>query len=326
MFDRMVIKTKVPMAQIPTLVQRFYLQECTREGALYYQSSAYGNFEAMFVTIDEGCGLTIRLSLHKHFWKDTSGLLDNSGMFTMDQARKALDDIVRQFELTPSKCRVTYYEIGLNLPMSKPPIDFIRNTLSVIGRETFIDANYERDRQRTTERSRNIRKVMKVYDKTFEAESKGRKVDKDILRIETIYRHQSVLLSEFFDNMFIRKTQRRFYTDWCGLSFIRPIQAAKGMKASQMEKARDILRLGVDRYLEQGLAEYKARTITKKCWETMRVFAHEWESRHCHNYTIVDSPESAEYARKLLEQWCVASGEKQAPYGARVENSESTHY
>lgn len=325
MFDRMVIKTKVPMAQISPLVQRFHLQECTRDGALYYQSSAYGNFEAMFVTIDEGCGLTIRLSLHKHYWKDTSGLLDNSGMFTMEQARSALSDVVHDFELIPSQCRVTYYEVGLNLPMSKPPIEFIRNTLSVIGRETFVDANYERDRQRTTERSRNIRKILKVYDKTFEAEQKGRKVEPDILRIETIYRHQSVSLQEFFDNMFIRKTQRRFFTDWNGLSFNRPIRAAKGMKASQLEKARDIMRLGVDRYLEQGLADYKARNITKKCWETMRVFAHEWESKHASNYTMTDSPESAEYAQKLCQMWCIASGEKQAPYGARAENSQNTY-
>ena len=37
------------------------------------------------------------------------------------------------------------------------------------NRELFNDANFEKNRQKTTEKSKNIKKVFKIYDKGFEA-------------------------------------------------------------------------------------------------------------------------------------------------------------
>lgn len=160
--------------------------------------------------------------------------------------------------------------------MSHPADRYIRQVLEVSDRILWNDANFPEYRQKTTEKSKYYRKVMKIYDKSFEAESKGRRVGDNILRIETVYRHQSVSMLEFVSNFFLSKMGRIFYKDWSEIRFSRELSAVKGVKISQLEKAREIHRLGVTRYKERYKQMFLEGKLTKKQWETIRNFARSW--------------------------------------------------
>lgn len=311
MLDRMVIKAKIPAAKVPGVIERCALQLCVRGARQYWQSSAYGRFDAMFVTIDgqdyggTSYDITVKMSLHKHYYKACEGRLDNSGLFTLTQAEDALLDVIELFGLSPTETRVTYYEVGLNLPMSDEPMEYIRLTLGSVGKEMFIDANYEKDRQRTTARTRNMRKVLKIYDKTFEAAQKGHTCPPNILRCETIYRHQRLILSELFSPIWQRKTLELFWRDWSNMQFER-VLTGRGVKESQLSHARDLLRLGEEEFLRRNRKAFQAGDLTKKQWETKRNFARAWPDLR-ERFTLEPSAREREYLCTLSDQLRLAS-------------------
>ena len=190
--------------------------------------------------------------------------------------------------------------------MRVDPLEYIREVNGVgvdTGKkELFNDANFEKNRQKTTERSRNYKKVMKIYDKTFEAKNKGRNVDDNVLRVETIYKRQNVPLSEIFDSCFLRKATGRFYNDWNNLAFVRELRADKGMKASQIEKAREIMRVGTIEYAENCKKAYRDGRMTKKQWETVRTFIKVWKDIRVH-FTMIPKEKEIEYKSKLLHEF-----------------------
>ena len=94
--------------------------------------------------------------------------------------------------------------------------------------------------------------------------------------IETVYRHQSVSMLEFTDYFFLSKMGRIFYKDWSAICFMRELSATKGVKISQLEKAREIHRLGTTRYKERYKRMFLDGKLTKKQWETIRNFAKAW--------------------------------------------------
>lgn len=57
---------------------------------------------------------------------------------------------------------------------------------------------------------------------------------------------------------------------------MRELSATKGVKISQLEKAREIHRLGVTRYKERYKRMFLDGKLTKKQWETIRNFAKVW--------------------------------------------------
>ncbi|UVS04247.1 hypothetical protein NXX67_22655 [Bacteroides fragilis] len=64
---------------------------------------------------------------------------------------------------------VTYYEIGITMKMSLPADSYIKQMYEVSGKLLWNDANYSAFKQQTTEKSKYFRKILKVYDKSFEA-------------------------------------------------------------------------------------------------------------------------------------------------------------
>lgn len=310
MLDRMTMKARIDAAMIPVIVSRKSLLRCQRGGSVYWQTSAYGKFDAMFITI-EGGELDVKMSLHKHWAKAVDGRLDNSGVFTMRDAEDALLMTIDELCLSPTQTRVTYYEVGVNLQMQYDPLEYIRRTTGCVGKEMFIDANYEKDRQRTTAKTRNMRKVHKIYDKTFEASEKGHDVAANTLRCETIYRHQNVLLSMLFDKQWQRDTMQRFADDWQHLTFERML-TGRGVKESQLSHARELLRLGREEWLRLGREQWRAGLITKKQWETKRNFARSWPDM-MERFRMEPSELETEYRNKLHTAMasCLAAQEKE---------------
>lgn len=275
MYDKIIMKATVDTADIDTIVLRNYLEQCTEGDEVYYKSTSYANFDGCFIEL-RGSKLKCKCSICKLYSKGKTGKLDNSRPMTFEMAVRTIKELLMRLCVKMENVVVTYYEIGITMKMSHPADRYIRQVLEVSDRILWNDANFPEYRQKTTEKSKYYRKVMKIYDKSFEAESKGRRVGDNILRIETVYRHQSVLMLEFVSNFFLSKMGRIFYKDWSEIRFSRELSAVKGVKISQLEKAREIHRLGVTRYKERYKQMFLEGKLTKKQWETIRNFARSW--------------------------------------------------
>lgn len=275
MFDKIIIKAVIDTSDIDTIVLRNYLEQCTEGDEVYYKSTAYANFNGCFIEI-RGSKLRCTCSICKLWSKGRTGKLDNSRPMTFAMSVRTIKELLPLLCVKIENAIVTYYEIGITMKMKFSADEYISQVKNIVDRELLEDANYLKDKQKTTRKAKCFRKVLKIYDKTFEAKEKGRSIDANILRIETIYKHQSVPLSELTDNSFMAKIGRIFYKDWSEIEFIREMSATKGVKMSQLDKAREIQRIGVTRYKERYKRMYLNGALTKKQWETIRNFARSW--------------------------------------------------
>lgn len=305
MFDKVTIKAKIDTKDIDTIVLRNYLEQCTEGDELFYKSTAYANFDGCFIEV-RGSTLKCKCSINKLYEKEKSGKLDNSRPMTFRNAVRTINSLLQRLCVKAENVVVTYFEVGITMMMPRQATEYISMIEEVGGRVLWNDANYPVDRQKTTEKSKYYRKVLKIYDKTFEANSKGRKVVKNILRIESIYRHQSIALLDLISTESMRKIGKVFYQDWSEARFDREIEPCAGIKMSQVEKARELSRLGVDRYREKYKALYMEGKLTKKQWETIRNFARSWPMER-DKYKEVERDEEKEFKEKVLNLYQIAS-------------------
>lgn len=304
MFDKVIIKASIDVGDIDTIVLRNYLEQCTEGDELFYKSTAYANFDGCFIEV-RGNQLKCKCSINKLYEKEQSGKLDNSKPMTFRNAVRTIKSLLLRLCVKPENAVVTYYEIGVTMKMPRPATEYISLCEEVDNRILWNDANYPVDRQKTTEKSKYYRKVLKIYDKTFEGISKGRKVDHNVLRVETVYRHQQIPLVDLISNETMAKIGRVFYNDWNTSRFVRDVEAV-GVKMSQLEKARELVRMGVDRYREKYKAMYLEGKLTKKQWETIRNFARSWTEEK-DKYKEIEREEEKEFREKLLALYQIGS-------------------
>lgn len=304
MFDRIIIKARIDVGDIDTIVLRNYLEQCTEGDELFYKSTAYANFDGCFIEV-RGNQLKCKCSINKLYEKEQSGKLDNSKPMTFRNAVRTINTLLSRLCVKAENAVVTYYEVGVTMKMPRPATEYISLCEEVSDRVLWNDANYPVDRQKTTEKSKYYRKVLKIYDKTFEGISKGRKVDHNVLRVETVYRHQQIPLLELISNDTMTKIGRVFYNDWNAARFVKDVEAI-GMKMSQLDKAREVVRLGVDRYREKYKALYMEGKLTKKQWETIRNFARSWPEEK-DKYKEIEREEEKEFREKLLTLYQIGS-------------------
>ena len=304
MFDKVIIKSRIDVGDIDTIVLRNYLEQCTEGDELFYKSTAYANFDGCFIEL-RGDTLKCKCSINKLYEKEQSGKLDNSKPMTFRNAVRTINALLSRLCVKAENAVVTYYEVGVTMKMTRPATEYISLCEEVADRLLWNDANYPVDRQKTTEKSKYYRKVLKIYDKTFEGISKGRKVDHNVLRVETVYRHQQVPLVDLISNDNMAKIGRVFYNDWIAARFVRDVEAV-GVKMSQLDKAREVVKLGVDRYREKYKALYMEGKLTKKQWETIRNFARSW-SDEASKYKEIEGEEEKEFREKLLKLYQVGS-------------------
>lgn len=305
MFDKIIIKARIDVEDIDTIVLRNYLEQCTEGDELFYKSTAYANFDGCFIEV-RGNQLKCKCSINKLYEKEQSGKLDNSKPMTFRNAVRTINALLNKLCVRPENAVVTYYEVGVTMKMPRPATEYISLCEDAAGRVMWNDANYPVDRQKTTEKSKYYRKVLKIYDKTFEGVSKGRKVDQNVLRVETVYKHQQVPILELLSNETMAKIGRVFYNDWTAARFVRDIEPCGGVKMSQIDKARELLRLGVDRYREKYKAMYQEGKLTKKQWETIRNFASSWHHEK-DRYKEIERDEEREFKEKLLNLYQIGS-------------------
>ena len=304
MFDKIIIKARIDVDDIDTIVLRNYLEQCTEGDELFYKSTAYANFDGCFIEV-RGNQLKCKCSINKLYEKEQSGKLDNSKPMTFRNAVRTINALLNRLCVKAENAVVTYYEVGVTMKMPRQATEYISLCEEVDERILWNDANYPVDRQKTTEKSKYYRKVLKIYDKTFEGISKGRKVDHNVLRVETVYRHQQMPLVELISNENMAKIGRVFYNDWCAARFVRDVEAI-GVKMSQLDKAREVVKIGVDRYREKYKAMYQEGKLTKKQWETIRNFARSWPEEK-DKYKEIEREEEKEFREKLLNLYQVGS-------------------
>ena len=286
---------------VPSIVEHNRLTECTKGDECYYESPKESRFEGIEMSI-RGERIRITCSPHSLYSKWNGGRLDNSGLFTMSQAVTTIHQLFDRIGIGIDEAiKVSYFEIGLNIPVEVEALNYISVATSIGGeneKELFNDANYEKDRQRTTEKSKNIKKVFKMYDKAFEYRNKGKPVVGNILRIETMFRRQNIPLSTFISPDFIKRLTERFYKDWDSISFPQKIEADIGVRATQIEKARYIMEFGRDKYLVHIKELYDTGEITKKQAEQARAFVREWDCIS-HKFRYIPDNKEVEYKCKL---------------------------
>lgn len=302
MFDRVIFNVNIgPDMPVQSIVRRNRLIECTEGREMYYKSPEEGKFEGIIMKIRNG-RIQINCSPHSLYSKWNGGRLDNSGYFTMPQAVETVRELFDRIGVCMDEAiKVTYFEIGLNIPVQYDPLEYISMVSSIYeagGKELFNDANFQKNRQKTTEKSNTIKKVFKIYDKGFEYRNKGKPVEGNILRIETMFRRQSIPLSTFISPDFIKRLTGRFYKDWSSISFPKRIEADSGTHSTQIEKARYIMEFGKDEYLSHVKELCACGEYSKKQGIMARAFAKEWDNIRSKFRYIPDNKE-VEYMDKL---------------------------
>lgn len=225
---------------------------------------------------------TLKFSLQKQYFRYLYGRMDNTGLFSMAQAKRFIFTLLEPMGINPETAKVKYFEVGLNMYVPNRPRLYIE-TIKAIGtkeKETFIDANYPKNRQRTTEKTRNLKKVFKIYDKLFEVTNRAKipyTEGKDgVLRIETIYKRQSKNLVKLFDSKELKTIARQFYSDWQSVEFVKYLETDKGIKDSQRQNAQRIYDIGLENFCTEIETAYKSHKISRETYRTKKRFADNW--------------------------------------------------
>lgn len=314
MFDRMIFNINISSEkEAAELATRNRLEKWESNDAIQYQSTEIAKIAGVFIIIKSG-RMQVKCSLHKFYNRVTNGKLENDGMFTLSDALRAFETLFEGIGIDKERAKVTYFEIGLNIPTNKEPIQYIEIARSIAmgkivkrEKEMFIDANYHINRQKTTEKRKTIKKVFKIYDKGFEKADRRRTgpTDEKILRVETMYRRQSMKASRFFEPANLGRITQTFLRDWGSLEFARTITAEKGTKESQLRNAENILLLGREPYLNHIKIEFDKGNLTAGQYRTIREFVRDWDDNK-HIYRMLPSEHEREFKAKFKELFRVA--------------------
>jgi hypothetical protein len=312
MFDKMIFTAHLSRSQVRDAISTLHLVQCSKGDKTYWSSSSYATLDGRHAVIDGSGNIKLSCSIHKLAEQAVSGHLDNSRPLRMRDALLVIgalfDADAGGLGLSPDAVKVRYMEIGLSFVMSHDPLDYIRQMVSVgedKHREMFIDYHFERDRQKVTAKTRNVRKCLKVYDKTFEAADHDRQVAANTIRVETQYRRMNMRLSELLQDDTLDKFTAQYYRDYVSMVWQRRIIGDKGIKESQLAKAAEIMTFGVDAYLAHHREEWKAGHLSDKAWRTYREFAAAWPQMAC-RFSSERGPLEAEFANKFHESYVYA--------------------
>lgn len=318
MFDKITIRAKVSDDECVHLarIHRLHVWMSEDGTKVEYRSSQYSKFTGIEVGIVRNV-VTMKTSLHK-FWNErTRGVLRNDDLFTVSEAKSAFSMLLFENGFLPAKTRVVKFEIGLNMKVSYDPLTFIElaKYITLNDKLMFVDANYRINRQKTTEKHRDIRKYFKIYDKGWENKEKKRGDSSEfgvlvskpeyILRIETVYKRHSERSDTFFSDANIQRLVNRFYVDWKDLFFFKNIAALKGTKKSEVERAKLIVNNGADEYMESVRKEFDNGNMTEKQFRTIREFVRDFETESG-RFSIVISRQEREYKRLLVQEFNLA--------------------
>lgn len=307
MFDKITLKAKLTADECEAMAHNHRLKMWVNESNTVreFRSDSYANITGMSIKIDSRGQMTMKASLHKYWNKNVEGIMRNDNDFTLNESLLAFKMLLSENNLEPEKTRITQFEIGVNLNVENDPKEYIQRCLHINSPEKnmFVDANYRVNRQRTTMKHKDMRKYFKIYDKGWEMIDR-RKVKREdranILRIETIYRRHNEKMVTFATLENFRRLASRFKSDWSTLFFERKVVADIGTRKSELDRAKEILNIGIEAYVEKMREKHEDGKITYRQFRTCRDFARDFEL-HGHRFKSIISTYEAEYQQKLTE-------------------------
>ncbi|MDR0420430.1 MAG: hypothetical protein LBH30_03140 [Prevotellaceae bacterium] len=229
--------------------------------------------------------LTLEFSLHKVYNYKLFDKQFNYNDFDFKQARKAagwLDEMFNQY-FDIMQAVVKKYEVGINVLTSENPIEYLQE-LKQINVGTRIlrieeDIRYKEYQQYSTHRDKDKRVIYIFYNKTFEVQSKSKKIDRanvpeNILRLEKDNKRlfEKILFSRLFDTDFkkhtIKEYKQRFYND---LVYRETQVKPKDMRQSDFDICKNIIENGLQAVREQYKKDYKeGRTIERTYYRRLQ--------------------------------------------------------
>lgn len=315
MFDKITIRAKLSNEECVHLLHLHSLHVWTNTEStqVEYRSCEYSKITGIEITIKRNI-LTLKTSLHKYWNNKNYGKLRNDNLFTVSEAKAAFEMLLHENGLRSNQVRITQFEIGLNMKVSYDPLTFIEQVKHLPtsrNKQMFIDANYHINRQRTTEKYKDIRKYYKIYDKGWEImdRKRGQAIPigsiQNKLRIETCFRRHNDRCDKFFADINIDRLVSRFYSEWRNLFFLRDIIGKKGTRKSEIERASILLNKGKDLYLSDTFKDFENKKITEQQFRTIREFIRDFDN-HKNKFQSKISKQENEYKELLYSTFDAA--------------------
>ena len=318
MFDKITIKIKCSDDECAHFARVYSLLPIVDKNGeiIKYISGEEHKIKNRNITIKtkKGNVFEMSLSLHK-YWNDMNyGKLKNDDTFTMSEAKSAFERLLFENGFVAKRVKITYFEIGLNLETGSDPIEFIKLCKNATQKKgMYIDANYQINRQKTTEKHKFFRKVWKIYDKGWEMLEKQRGIgkplqpDRNILRIETMHRRTNHRAEVFFSDKNLTALKNQFRLDWRDLRFERKVRADKGARENEIENARRVFVLGVEAVIEAAKTAFKNSELSEKRCRTICDFCKKWKnnSDFAKRFKEILSEQEMEYRRLFNKQYSI---------------------
>lgn len=315
-----LIKPALSETEISSLVKANDLQTNSSDGVVYYDNLHTKNLKqqkGVFIRIETNQKLKVECSLHKFFNEISEGDRNNLNLFSMVNAKEAINRLLTDKAIIADDLRVYNYEIGLNLNMMmncRTYLDKIKS-IGATGSEKpmYVNPRYKDERVKTTVFHTHTRKYFKVYDKVFEMMDKKRKYipDGNILRIETAYRRlDNCFVADFFSPENLTKLLESFFRDWRTIQFRQDIITPKGTGRAKQHLCVEIIEKGKDAVLHQAKERKENGSLTDWEYRNIREFiAKEWDAIK-KQITFIQSPEEKEFRQLLTTNYILLKNEE----------------
>jgi hypothetical protein len=276
-------KTGLSDNEVSQITAKNHLQTNSKAGVMYYDNERMKFADGFYIRIETKKIKSIKLecSLHKYFNHLATGKQTNYDLFSFSNARNTIEQLTEHTEIDLLTLKVTYYEIGLNLILSKDCREYI-DKMQTIGamdnkRVLYVNPKYKNDRIKTTVFHRDIKKVYKVYDKVFEMHDKKRTdtpVDSpNILRIETTQKRvEKMTVFDLLKPETVTKLTDQFLKDWRTVQFEQIMEAPKGTHQRKVDLIREILKHGTETVLKMAKERLSTGDLTEKRHRAIREF------------------------------------------------------
>lgn len=302
-------KSKLTSYETATLIDKNRLSFNSEAGKPCYSNKKTKNLKSgngVFINIDTSGNLKIEFNLHKYHNDIAGAGLHNYNLFTMPQAKEAAGNLFCKKGFNPSGGKVRYYEIGINLELTRDCIAYLRQ-MKCIHPKTgkckrfYINPRFKDERVITTEFHDNIRVNYKAYDKGREVQDrKGKSLGIHLLRIETVNKRvEKTPLHAFFSMPNLMRLQQTFFQDWENVEFEPQIDYPPGTTSLKKQLIKKILTNGADQTLIAAKEDAKKGVLTEKQYRGVREFIrHDWEEFRT-RITTTQSPVELEYREAL---------------------------
>lgn len=224
--------------------------------------------------------LTLRFSLHKAYNFDNSGKSFNYNDLDFNQARSIALKLAKMFNpyFDIMQAVVKKYEVGINVLTSESPDDYLKELKQInVGARILPithDRHYKEFKQYGTHCDKDKRVVYLFYNKTFEARSKSKAIERaiipdNVLRLEKDNKRpfEKILFARLFDMDFQKHTINEFKQRFCNdLVYKETPIKPRNMRQSDFEICKSILENGLQAVREQYKNDYKEGRIIERTY------------------------------------------------------------